>query len=67
MRKYAGGTLAVVNLINAIDDPVVYTTACHDEITDALTAFDNLTQAQKDIVDATTLQKLIDAEDAYAS
>ena len=58
---------AVITLINAIDDPVVYTDACHQEILDAREAYDNLTQAQKDLVDASTLQKLTDAEDAYAS
>ncbi len=58
---------AVINLINAIDDPVVYTDACHQEILDAREAYDNLTQAQKDLIDASTLQKLTDAEDAYAS
>ena len=63
----AEAALAVVNLINAIDDPVAYTDACHQEILDAREAYDNLTQAQKDLIDATTLQKLTDAEDAYAS
>jgi len=58
---------AVIDLINAIDDPVVYTDACHQEILDAREAYDNLTQAQKDLIDASTLQKLTDAEDAYAS
>ncbi|MBO6305979.1 MAG: InlB B-repeat-containing protein, partial [Paludibacteraceae bacterium] len=58
---------AVINLINAIDDPVVYTDACHQEILDAREAYNNLTQAQKDLIDASTLQKLTDAEDAYAS
>ena len=58
---------AVITLINAIDDPVVYTDACHQEILDAREAYDNLTQAQKDLIDASTLQKLTDAEDAYAS
>ena len=58
---------AVINLINAIDDPVVYTDACHQEILDAREAYDNLTQAQKDLIDASTLLKLTDAEDAYAS
>ncbi len=58
---------AVIALINAIDDPVVYTDACHQEILDAREAYDNLTQAQKDLIDASTLQKLTDAEDAYAS
>jgi len=57
----------VINLINAIDDPVVYTDACHQEILDAREAYDNLTQAQKDLIDASTLQKLTNAEDAYAS
>ena len=63
----AEAALAVVNLINAIDDPVVYTDACHQEILDAREAYNNLTQAQKDLIDASTLQKLTDAEDAYAS
>ena len=58
---------AVINLINAIDDPVVYTDACHQEILDAREAYNNLTQAQKNLIDASTLQKLTDAEDAYAS
>ena len=58
---------AVIDLINAIDDPVVYTDACHQEILDAREAYNNLTQAQKDLIDASTLQKLTDAEDAYAS
>ena len=58
---------AVIALINAIDDPVVYTDACHQEILDAREAYNNLTQAQKDLIDASTLQKLTDAEDAYAS
>ena len=58
---------AVIALINAIDDPVAYTDACHQEILDAREAYDNLTQAQKDLIDASTLQKLTDAEDAYAS
>ena len=58
---------AVINLINAIDDPVVYTDACHQEILGAREAYDNLTQAQKDLIDASTLLKLTDAEDAYAS
>ncbi|MBQ4390416.1 MAG: InlB B-repeat-containing protein [Paludibacteraceae bacterium] len=58
---------AVITLINAIDDPVVYTDACHQEILDAREAYNNLTQAQKDLIDASTLQKLTDAEDAYAS
>jgi hypothetical protein len=58
---------AAIALINAIDNPVVYTDACHDKITDARTAYNNLTQAQKDLVDATTLQKLTDAEAAYAA
>ena len=58
---------AVITLINAIDDPVVYTDACHQEILDAREAYDNLTQAQKDLIDASTLQKLTDAENAYAS
>ena len=58
---------AVITLINAIDDPVVYTDACHQEILDAREAYDNLTQAQKNLIDASTLQKLTDAEDAYAS
>ena len=58
---------AVIDLINAIDNPVVYTDACHQEILDAREAYDNLTQAQKDLIDASTLQKLTDAEDAYAS
>ena len=58
---------AAIDLINAIDNPVVYTTACHDEITGARAAYNNLTQAQKDLVDATTLQKLTDAEAAYAA
>ena len=51
MRKYAGGTLAVVNLINAINDPVVYTNECHQEILDAREAYNNLTQAQKVMID----------------
>ncbi len=63
----AEAALAVVNLINAIDDPVVYTTACHDEITAARTAYEALTAEQKALVDATTLQKLTDAEAAYAA
>ncbi len=58
---------AVIDLINAIDDPVVYTDACHQEILDAREAYDNLTQAQKNLIDASTLLKLTDAEDAYAS
>ena len=58
---------AVIDKINAIDDPVVYTDACHQEILDAREAYNNLTQAQKDLIDASTLQKLTDAEDAYAS
>ena len=58
---------AVIDLINAIDDPVVYTDACHQEILNAREAYNNLTQAQKDLIDASTLQKLTDAEDAYAS
>ena len=58
---------AVIALINAIDDPVAYTDACHQEILDAREAYNNLTQAQKDLIDASTLQKLTDAEDAYAS
>lgn len=61
----AEAALAVVNLIHAIDDPVVYTTACHDEITAARTAYDALTAAQKALIDATTLQVLADAESAY--
>ena len=60
----AEAALAVVNLINAIDDPVVYTDACHQEILDARTAYDALSDEQKALVDAT---KLTDAEDAYAS
>ena len=63
----AEAALAVVNLINAIDDPVVYTTACYDEITGARTAYEALTAEQKALVDATTLQKLTDAEAAYAA
>ena len=58
---------AVIDLINAIDNPVVYTDACHQEILDAREAYNNLTQAQKDLIDASTLLKLTDAEDAYAS
>ena len=58
---------AVKDLIDAIDDPVVYTDACHQEILDAREAYNNLTDAQKDLIDASTLQKLTDAEDAYAS
>ena len=58
---------AVIALINAIDDPVVYTDACHQEILDAREAYDNLTQAQKDLIDASTLLKLTDAEADYAS
>ena len=60
----AEAALAVVNLINAIDDPVVYTDACHQEILDAREAYDALSDEQKALVDAT---KLTDAEDAYAS
>ena len=63
----AEAALAVVNLINAIDDLVVHTTACHDEITDARTAYEALTAEQKALVDATTLQVLTDAEAAYAA
>ena len=58
---------AAIALINAIDNPVVYTTACHDEITDARTAYEALTAEQKALVDATTLQVLTDAEAAYAA
>jgi hypothetical protein len=58
---------AVIDLINAIDNPVVYTDACHQEILAAREAYDNLTQAQKDLIDASTLQKLTDAEAAYAA
>ena len=58
---------AVIVLINAIDDPVVYTDACHQKILNAREAYNNLTQAQKNLIDASTLQKLTDAEDAYAS
>ena len=61
----AEAALAVVNLINAIDDPVVYTTACHDEITGARTAYEALTAEQKALVDATTLLVLTDAEADY--
>jgi len=58
---------AVIELINAIDNPVVYTDACHQKILAARAAYNNLTQAQKDLIDASTLQKLTDAEAAYAA
>ncbi len=63
----AEDALAVVNLINAIDNPVVYTNECHQEILDARAAYEALTAEQKALVDATTLQKLTDAEADYAS
>jgi hypothetical protein len=61
----AEAALAVVNLINAIDAPVVYTNECHQEILDARTAYNALTGDQQALVG--NYATLTAAEDAYAS
>ncbi|MBR2168469.1 MAG: hypothetical protein IJ920_09220, partial [Paludibacteraceae bacterium] len=55
----------VKNLIDAIDNPVVYTQACKDKIDAARAAYDALTDAQKTLVGVEYAQKLADAEAAY--
>ena len=55
----------VKNLIDAIDNPVVYTQACKDKIDAARAAYDALTDAQKTLVGDEYAQKLADAEAAY--
>lgn len=49
--------------INAIPDPVVYTTACGDKIAKARDFFDELTEAEQALVE--NKQDLLDAEAAY--
>lgn len=55
----------VKNLIDAIDNPVVYTNDCKAKIDAARAAYDALTEAQKTLVGDEYAQKLADAEAAY--
>ncbi len=55
----------VKGLIDAIDNPVVYTNDCKAKIDAARAAYDALTDAQKTLVGDEYAQKLADAEAAY--
>ena len=61
------GIDAAIAKIDSIPVPVEYTAACKDSIEAARAAYDNLTEEQKDSIPADELQKLIDAEVAYAA
>ena len=56
---------AVDTLIGLIPNPVDYTTECKEAIDDAREAYDDLTTAQKALVD--NYDDLLDAETAYAT